>query len=85
MLDEESKTDGTLYVDGKPLARAMLENPPDLTPQKDSWLIDGDCMTCRKKRYCSKPCTKRKRVVREEMNTFIGSRALERMMKRRVV
>lgn len=26
----------------------------------DSWLIDGNCNNCRRKNYCSKPCTKAK-------------------------
>lgn len=27
----------------------------------DSWKIDGNCTNCRRKNYCSKPCTLNKR------------------------
>lgn len=25
---------------------------------QDQWLLSGDCKKCRRKKYCSKPCTK---------------------------
>lgn len=29
---------------------------------KESWLTNGNCEECRRKNYCSKPCTKHKRL-----------------------
>lgn len=31
----------------------------------DSWKIDGDCETCRKKPYCKKSCSKHKKMIKE--------------------
>ena len=31
-------------------------------PKKsEQWLLVGDCRKCRRKNYCKKPCTRRKR------------------------
>ena len=46
----------------------------------DSWKIDGNCENCRRKNYCSKPCTLNKRrremmlhgVVGEALNKMLG-------------
>ena len=31
----------------------------------DSWKIDGDCETCRKKPYCKKSCSLHKKMIKE--------------------
>ncbi len=38
----------------------------------DRWLIDGDCSKCRRRQYCSKDCTKRKRSMNRMIRDFIG-------------
>lgn len=32
--------------------------------QNEQWLLNGDCSLCRKKNYCSKPCTRCKRETK---------------------
>lgn len=36
----------------------------------DSWLTDGDCNVCRRKKYCSTEC-KRHRIKRQKAMTSI--------------
>lgn len=46
----------------------------------DQWQLDGDCSQCRRKNYCSKPCTKNKRktsamwqgLVANKLNEMTG-------------
>lgn len=33
----------------------------------DSWLIDGNCNKCRRKKYCSSPCTKASRRRKNQL------------------
>lgn len=49
----------------------------------DSWKIDGNCKECRRKKYCSKPCTKnngrreemlRKAVMDAMLNKMAGDK-----------
>ena len=42
----------------------MIEN-------NEQWLKDGKCDICRRKNYCSKPCTKNKRRVKAEMYSLV--------------
>lgn len=51
----------------------------------DSWKIDGNCENCRRKNYCSKPCTLNKRrremimhnAVRKVLNDRLGLDKIE--------
>lgn len=42
----------------------------------DSWKIDGNCENCRRKNYCSKPCTLHKRrtkaIISQAVNKALG-------------
>ena len=38
--------------------------------ETDQWLLSGDCSICRRKKYCSKPCTKYKRYKKAQINAL---------------
>ena len=40
--------------------------------ETEQWLLDGDCTKCRRKKYCRKQCTKRKRYVDRMTKVFVG-------------
>ena len=42
-----------------------------MAEQNERWLSDGDCRQCRRKDYCSKPCTKFKRAYRAALDQAI--------------
>lgn len=46
-------------------------------PKTDQWLLLGDCSICRRRKYCSKPCTKGKR----RRNAEFGAMVAEAMIK----
>lgn len=33
----------------------------------EQWLLDGVCKECRRKKYCSKPCTANKRRTQRQL------------------
>lgn len=37
----------------------------------EQWLLDGDCSKCRKNNYCSKPCTRHKRMINFRIKSLI--------------
>ena len=45
----------------------------------EQWLLEGKCHICRKRKYCSKPCTKCKNRREHEMRNAVAS-AMVRMM-----
>lgn len=47
--------------------------------ESEQWLLDGKCHICRKRDYCSKPCTKCKSRREYEMRCAV-SRAMVRAM-----
>ncbi len=55
----------------------------------DSWKLDGNCENCRRKNYCSKPCTLNKRrssmimhnAVRKVLNDRLGLDKIEEALK----
>lgn len=42
--------------------------------ETEQWLLNGDCTKCRRNKYCSKQCTKRKRYVDREIRQFIAKK-----------
>ena len=40
----------------------------------EQWNLNGDCKLCRRNKYCSKPCTRRKRRTRMEIESFVASK-----------
>ena len=36
----------------------------EATDRSEQWLLNGDCLKCRREKYCSKPCTRAKRVTK---------------------
>ena len=44
----------------------------------EQWKLDGDCSLCRKKNYCSKPCTRNKRETEIMMRSFVASKLNEK-------
>lgn len=55
----------------------------DVTMQKDNqWEIHGDCRICRRKDYCSKPCTKNARLrniaLHHALNEYVSDKEKER-------
>lgn len=48
----------------------------------ERWLTDGNCGKCRRKSYCSKPCTRQKRRRNAIMMEFIRNRTgIDRIQK----
>lgn len=41
--------------------------------KSEQWLLNGDCRICRRKNYCSKPCTRCKRETRAEINRIVAN------------
>ena len=57
--------------------------------KSNQWELYGDCSLCRRKKYCSKPCTKRKEFKRYYVKQAIreviherGFRVLEEYVDR---
>lgn len=40
---------------------------------KESWLTDGNCEECRRKKYCNNPCTKHKRSNESYLEDLVAS------------
>ena len=40
--------------------------------KSEQWLLNGDCRICRRKKYCSKPCTRCKRETQAEMKRLVA-------------
>ncbi len=38
----------------------------------EQWNLSGDCSICRRNKYCSHPCTKRKRVDRAVTRSMVA-------------
>lgn len=45
--------------------------------ETEQWLLSGDCSKCRRKKYCSKPCTKCKREFEAEMFSLVSDKLNE--------
>ena len=45
--------------------------------ETEQWLLNGDCSKCRKNKYCSKPCTRQKRVTHALMKSMVKSKLNE--------
>ena len=39
--------------------------------QNEQWKLQGNCQMCRRKNYCSKPCTANTRRSQAELNSMI--------------
>ena len=39
----------------------------------EQWLLSGDCSICRRKKYCSKPCTRTKRADRAKIRRLVAA------------
>lgn len=40
--------------------------------RSEQWLLSGDCSICRRKNYCSKPCTRCKREAQAEIKRLVA-------------
>ena len=40
--------------------------------ENEQWKLSGDCTKCRRKNYCSKPCTRCNRRARAEMKRVVA-------------
>lgn len=47
--------------------------------QNEQWKLNGDCSKCRRRDYCTKPCTKCKTRNSRIMTSFVVSKMLEVM------
>lgn len=45
--------------------------------KNEQWLLNGDCGKCRRKKYCSKPCTRHKRETKAMIQGMISSKLNE--------
>ena len=41
--------------------------------ESEQWLLDADCDKCRRNNYCSKPCTRFKRIETEMMKEILST------------
>ena len=41
--------------------------------KSEQWLLNGDCRICRRKNYCSKPCTRCKRETQAELKRLVAN------------
>ena len=41
--------------------------------KSEQWLLNGDCRICRRKNYCSKPCTRCKRETKAEIQQLVAN------------
>ena len=48
---------------------------------EDQWLLDGNCDLCRRKKYCSKPCTANKRQREWNLKSLVIHEMLNRVFK----
>lgn len=48
-----------------------------MTNENEQWLLNGDCSKCRRKNYCSKPCTRNKRGTEAMMKALVASKLNE--------
>lgn len=39
--------------------------------QNEQWKLHGDCQTCRRKNYCSKPCAANARRTKAKLNSMV--------------
>lgn len=44
-----------------------------MTNENEQWELNGDCSKCRRKNYCSKPCTRHKRKTTAMVQGMIFS------------
>lgn len=49
----------------------------DRMDKSEQWNLDGDCSLCRRKNYCSKPCTRNKRETDIMMRSLVASKLNE--------
>ena len=45
--------------------------------ESEQWLLSGDCSKCRRNNYCTKPCTRAKRVTHALMKSMVKSKLNE--------
>lgn len=46
--------------------------------KSNQWELDGDCSLCRRRKYCSKPCTRCKRETQALIRGFVANALDER-------
>ena len=60
-------------------------NPED----NERWLTDGNCAFCRRKSYCSKPCTRQKRrrnaIMRAMLQDKTGITRIRNLLEKRTI
>lgn len=39
--------------------------------ENEQWQLEGKCDLCRRKNYCKKDCTKKKKRIEKEINSII--------------
>lgn len=54
---------------------------PDINYETDQWLSDGICDKCRRRKYCSTPCKRRKNYVQSEFLSTLTSIAVGCMVE----
>ena len=43
----------------------------------EQWKLNGDCSLCRRKNYCSKPCTMNKRDTQAMIHSLVANKLNE--------
>ena len=69
--------------DGQVLSNQISElSGPTETEDNERWKSDGNCIFCRRQKYCSKPCTAQKRrkeaILRAIIRNATGSGRLRK-------
>lgn len=49
--------------------------------KSEQWNLDGKCSICRRKNYCSKPCTRAKRARESFIRGAFGKAMLDVLMR----
>ena len=48
-----------------------------MVDRSEQWNLDGDCSLCRRKDYCSKPCTRNKRSTQAMIHSLVANKLNE--------
>ena len=49
--------------------------------KNEQWKLDGKCSICRRKDYCSKPCTRAKRAEESFIHSAVRNAMLDVLMR----
>lgn len=48
--------------------------------ENEQWKLNGDCSKCRRRDYCSKPCTKHNQRATQMIHDFVAKKIIETLV-----